>query len=152
MQYEFYLTDDCNRSCKFCKIPKKKFYATQNQAEEFYKIVQKEQEGKLDKYDLLFFGGEPLLNITVLKHLVNLFKDDNRCIMHLTTNADFLDEFLDTKELTRIDKVILSAYDIFKEDVDKMMKHYHYALESEEPYKEKNNRKTTILKYKLNLC
>ena len=45
----------------------------------------------------------------------------------------------------------LVAYDIFKEDVDKMMKHYHYALESEEPYKEKNNRKTTILKYKLNL-
>lgn len=115
MQYEFYLTDDCNRSCKFCKIPKKKFYATQNQAEEFYKIVQKEQEGNLDKYDLLFFGGEPLLNVTVLKHLVNLFKDDNRCIMHLTTNADFLDEFLDTKELARIDKVILSAYDIFKD-------------------------------------
>ena len=35
--------------------------------------------------------------------------------MHLTTNADFLDEFLDTKELARIDKVILSAYDIFKD-------------------------------------
>lgn len=63
----------------------------------------------------MFFGGEPLLNITVLKYLVNLFKDDNRCIMHLTTNADFLDEFLDTKELARIDKVILSAYDIFKD-------------------------------------
>ena len=63
----------------------------------------------------MFFGGEPLLNIAVLKHLVNLFKDDSRCIMHLTTNADFLDEFLDAQELARIDKVALSAYDIFKD-------------------------------------
>ena len=38
-----------------------------------------------------------------------------------------------------------------REEIKDILKSYHYALESEEPYKEKNNRKTTILKYKLNL-
>ena len=37
------------------------------------------------------------------------------------------------------------------EEIKDILKSYHYALESEEPYKEKNNRKTTILKYKLDL-
>ena len=42
-------------------------------------------------------------------------------------------------------------YADFKNKVNDIMNAYHYTLESEEPYKEKNNRKTTILKYKLNL-
>jgi hypothetical protein len=63
----------------------------------------------------MFFGGEPLLNLVVLKHLVNLFKDDRRCIMYLTTNADLLDKFFGSPELLRVNKVTLSAYDIFKD-------------------------------------
>ena len=44
------------------------------------------------------------------------------------------------------------VYDDFIEEIKDVLKSYHYAIESEEPYKEKNNRKTTILKYKLNIC
>ena len=43
------------------------------------------------------------------------------------------------------------VYDDFIEEIKDVLKSYHYALESEEPYKEKKHRKTTILKYKLNL-
>ena len=43
------------------------------------------------------------------------------------------------------------VYDEFIEEIKDILTSYHYTLESEEPYKEKNNRKTTILKYKLNL-
>ena len=43
------------------------------------------------------------------------------------------------------------VYADFKEQVNDIMNAFHYELESEEPYKEKNDRKTTILKYKLNL-
>ena len=42
-------------------------------------------------------------------------------------------------------------YADFKDEVNNIMNAYHYTLEFEEPYKEKNHRKTTILKYKLNL-
>ena len=43
------------------------------------------------------------------------------------------------------------VYADFKDQVNDIMNAFHYELESEEPYKEKNDRKTTILKYKLNL-
>ena len=43
------------------------------------------------------------------------------------------------------------VYADFKIQVNDIMNAYHYTFESEEPYKEKNHRKTTILKYKLNL-
>ena len=42
-------------------------------------------------------------------------------------------------------------YADFKDEVNDIINVYHYTFESEEPYKEKNDRKTTILKYKLNL-
>ena len=42
-------------------------------------------------------------------------------------------------------------YADFKDEVNDIINAYHYELESEEPYKEKNDRKTIILKYKLNL-
>ena len=43
------------------------------------------------------------------------------------------------------------VYADFKDQVNDIMNAYHYTLEFEEPYKEKNDRKTTLLKYKLNL-
>ena len=43
------------------------------------------------------------------------------------------------------------VYADFKEQVNDIMNIYHYTFESEASYKEKNDRKTTILKYKLNL-
>ena len=43
------------------------------------------------------------------------------------------------------------VYADFKNQVNDIMNAYHYTFESEEPYKEKNDRKTTILNYKLNL-
>ena len=43
------------------------------------------------------------------------------------------------------------VYADFKDEVNDIMNAYHYTLESEESYKEKNDRKTTILKCKLNL-
>ena len=43
--------------------------------------------------------------------------------MHMTTNADFLDNFIDSQEISRIDKVTLSAYDIFKDS----SKYINYA-------------------------
>ena len=43
------------------------------------------------------------------------------------------------------------VYADFKDQANDIMNAYHYTFESEEPYKEKNDRKTTILNYKLNL-
>lgn len=42
-------------------------------------------------------------------------------------------------------------YADFKDEVNDIINAYHYTFESEELYKEKNDRKTTILNYKLNL-
>ena len=113
MQYEFYITTDCNRNCTFCKIPKTKFYANIVQADKFYELVKEEQNSSKDAYELNFFGGEPLLNFDVLVHLIDKFKDDSRCLMNMTTNGDFLLLHEDSMQLHRIDNLTVSAYDFF---------------------------------------
>ena len=113
MQYEFYITTDCNRNCKFCKIPKTQFYASKQQVDQFYNIVKEEQASNTATYELNFFGGEPLLNFDVLSYAICKFKDDNRCIMNMTTNGDKLLIYKDSPFLHRIDNLTISAYDFF---------------------------------------
>lgn len=113
MQYEFYITTDCNRNCAFCKIPKTKFYSSRQQVDLFYDIVQKEQYGKTDRYELSLFGGEPLLNYDSLAYIIDKFEDDNRCFTSMTTNGDKLADYKDSIQLHKIDNLTVSAYDFF---------------------------------------
>ena len=59
--------------------------------------------------------------------------------------------YLDGLSCNKDGDIKMIVYADFKDEVNDIMNAYHYTLESEESYKEKNDRKTTILKCKLNL-
>ena len=108
MTYELILTENCNRNCSFCDIKKTDYVETAENIWNFYRTFDRSQ-----KYTLVFFGGEPLLNIDGINEMMRLVEDDD-CDIRLITNGDFIDRFSRIYDKDRI-KVQVSAYDIFKD-------------------------------------
>ncbi len=75
------LTDECNFRCKYCYIENalssKRSFMNENQADNIIKII-KNNSKNIDKYKIIFYGGEPLLNIKILKYFVEQFEAINK--------------------------------------------------------------------------
>jgi sulfatase maturation enzyme AslB (radical SAM superfamily) len=108
MTYELILTENCNRNCSFCDIRKTDYVETVENIRNFYQTFDRGQ-----RYTLVFFGGEPLLNIEGINEMMHLVENDD-CDIRLITNGDFIDRFSLIYDSDRI-KVQVSAYDIFKD-------------------------------------
>lgn len=74
-QLEIFVTMDCNLDCSYCyeKGQHQKKYISNTTIEEIKKIVKKDKTFLCD--NLIFFGGEPMLNQKVIIDLIKYFKD-----------------------------------------------------------------------------
>lgn len=91
----------CNLNCKYCygsdgsygsKIP----FMSEDVAKASIEHLLKRAKG-MKKFQITFFGGEPFLNFSLIKYVVNLCKDmgkrDNKKFQFsVTTNATILDD------------------------------------------------------------
>lgn len=103
------LTNQCNFRCKYCYQDKNHKVMTRQIADD---IIQKVKEilntGQYEEICIHYFGGEPLLNIPILKRLdknIKLIAQNENVKYHtyLTTNGSMLtDELLSTMEFENI--------------------------------------------------
>jgi uncharacterized protein len=87
------LTNDCNLACKYCFVKQKPDYMTYEIAEQAIEWMKENYQArnKTDKLDIVFFGGEPLLQYDeVIVPIVNKYKDI--ASFSITTNGVLLDE------------------------------------------------------------
>lgn len=80
----------------------------------------KAHENKLSKFNINFFGGEPLLQCESIYRVCDEFKDYPHCRFVMTTNGDVIGH-LDKSRLPANFSLGVSAYDIFT-DVGKYVK------------------------------
>ena len=85
------VTDSCNLSCKYCFVQHQPHYMDFNVAKQSIDIFFK---NPMEKYDLTFFGGEPLLCWDqIIIPIVNYCeKKDLNVAFHITSNGTLLDE------------------------------------------------------------
>ena len=94
----FFITEDCNFNCSYCRQKKEKKVMRLSTIESavpfFYPFLE-------EQTTVIFYGGEPLLAFDVLQHAVSLFLElektgKKRLKFSLTTNGSLLtDEILD---------------------------------------------------------
>ena len=92
----------CNLACKYCFVNKGKYdnsgeimtlQVAEAEVEEWLKNLDEKQK----VFNVIFFGGEPLLNLEVIKyivHKVNMRMDElkSQCIYYLTTNGTIIND------------------------------------------------------------
>lgn len=119
MHYHLILTEKCNLQCRYC-------YGKSNKLEEFGSKLEKKfnfdfsepchsniEPEKLKNFLLkdknpvvIFYGGEPLLQIEKIKEIMDSLSDTN-VKFRMQTNGVFLDK-LPTKYLKKIGKILVS--------------------------------------------
>jgi len=113
MHYHILLTESCNSQCRYCygksqqepNILQEKF-KFDFLSPEFSKIDVEQLKVFLDKDKspiIIFYGGEPLLNLEKLKEIMDKIKLPYR----MQTNGLLLDK-LESKYINRIDKILVS--------------------------------------------
>lgn len=98
MECTLYLTEKCNLRCNYCYQGNSKidsFLTRKNLIKSLEYIVENNQIG--DSIDIVFLGGEPLLNHRALYGAVNIIKTDcrwkkERVSFQITTNGILLNE------------------------------------------------------------
>lgn len=112
MLYEIILSEKCTRQCAFCTLKQTDYIESIDNINKYYKHIINYQSLHGNQYFFIsLFGGEPLLNISGVKHCVQLFRNKN-CDINLYTNADLI-ELLYDKDFTQHLTVQISAYEIF---------------------------------------
>jgi len=122
------ITDNCNLRCKYCIYsgiyPEERAHSNTNMSVETVNNVVcfiKNNYLTLSELDIVFYGGEPLLNIPLLKYSINLFKEsflDTNINFVLITNGIAIDpEIIELLKINRF-RVQLSL-DGSKKDHDK---------------------------------
>lgn len=87
------LTSDCNLKCSYCFVDQKREYMTYEIAEKSieWMLSNYKARNKEEKIDIVFFGGEPLLQYeNIIVPLVTKYKDI--ASFSITTNGYLLDE------------------------------------------------------------
>ncbi len=136
-QIIFQITQDCNLRCKYCIFSGKYYYKRNHTNKNISFEVAKEGINKI--YDLIkdrqrkefalgFYGGEPMLNVSIIKNIVAYAEKrfrDFKLSYYLTTNGtlvnlDHLDFFLkkNFKILISLDgpKAIHDRHRVFRND------------------------------------
>ena len=92
MQYSIWVTTGCNMKCKYCYEKEKK--DTMFSKENVHQLVEfiKKTSG-MKKIQVSFFGGEPLLNFSVIKEIVLELEKEHfeKVVYDMTTNGLLLD-------------------------------------------------------------
>lgn len=112
MNYQIYLTEKCTRKCSFCNVQQNEYVESIDNIHKFISTVKSEHH-QFDNFSIDLFGGEPLINISAIKLIVEQF-NDWCCKINLVTNADLLDKYINESFLSRLD-IAISAYDIFND-------------------------------------
>lgn len=98
MLFTFWVTDTCNLQCKYCYEGNKKNYLfmTQQIAEQSIQfVIKKLKEHQTKSCRIVFHGGEPTLNIPIIKYVIDRFsKLGNEYCIHygMTTNCYSISE------------------------------------------------------------
>ncbi|MGM0641788.1 MAG: radical SAM protein [Thermotogota bacterium] len=78
------LTNDCNLKCIYCyQENRNDEFLTKKSADKIINDIEKIKE----KISINFFGGEPLINFSILKYIVEKLKKTRKCLSYsITTN------------------------------------------------------------------
>lgn len=113
-QYEFITTCNCTRDCAFCYVQKSQFMASLDDAKAFISEISRREDAD-GIFDVVFFGGEPLMNIGPIAMIAQAMHDKfKNCKMHIITNCDLLNS-VDVSQFKDLMTWHLSAYDIFND-------------------------------------
>jgi len=107
------ITSDCNMNCKYCYAKKFKKRTAMDSEIMIYTINKILENNKSKEcLNVIFHGGEPLLEKNVIKKIINLYKNQNMNFI-VQTNGKLLDE--DFILFCKLNKVSLSlSVDGFK--------------------------------------
>lgn len=112
MVYELVLTEQCTRKCKFCWVQQSNCIESLDNIQRFVAQVKNSPDSE---FKISLFGGEPLLNLSGIRLVVDSFSRDPRCSsIILTTNADLIQTVLDESWIKDVEWQV-SAYDIFSD-------------------------------------
>lgn len=100
MPYMIWVTTSCNMKCKYCYegVEKENVYLNFEMADKVISYIESDFDEKKESELLIeFHGGEPLLNIPVIKYLTNKIENKYsragiKTVFQLTTNATLLDD------------------------------------------------------------
>lgn len=70
------LTQQCNLNCSYCYVPKKNVYMSFNV---WFEMYSKFKETNTEPYQIDYFGGEPLLNWTLIEEITPIVQKDPFC-------------------------------------------------------------------------
>ena len=96
----FILSTGCNLRCKYCFVENNEFnnHSEINMSKEIgieaaNKFIEYIKENHIFEPQVIFYGGEPFVNYSVMKDVVKCFKDSNLKInLSLVTNGTLLDD------------------------------------------------------------
>lgn len=96
---DLHVTNDCNFRCKYCYglsgegYVNRPVYMTKDVADRVVDYVRRHGTKRLP-VTIIFFGGEPLLNLPIMRHFVDRFADleHPRVQYSITTNASLIDD------------------------------------------------------------
>lgn len=93
-EVQLVITEKCNLACTYCYMNKRPLDMTIEIFEAHYKMLPKILEDyQKDSYNLVFFGGEPLVNLDLVKYIIERVKDDKKLNNKmLITNGLLLNE------------------------------------------------------------
>jgi len=115
---EITTTNACNFNCEYCF--EKNFYPTKTILDQNYNVlVRKIKEltnskwfnSIVNNFQITFWGGEPSLNISMIKNIVNDFKDDQRANFYIYTNGSKIEELLPILESVKPRFRVQISYD-----------------------------------------
>lgn len=93
------LTEMCNFKCVYCYQTKDVHVFSKEDADKFIEQAKELYDGGVERLNIHYFGGEPLLNFDVLKYLdVHMKQIANECSKtyksYITTNGSLLTEMI----------------------------------------------------------
>lgn len=125
MNFTILVTEDCNLNCKYCYEGnnKQKSYMNLGTADKVVEFILNEiKNNPKDKYPLqiVFHGGEPLLNFDIIKYLdrsITKLVVDRPISYHMTTNGTILNDEIKEFIKNKVDSFSISI-DGIKESHD----------------------------------
>jgi len=93
---ELSVTEKCNLGCPYCYVANKnKFMTKETFDENLPKVLEFMERSGTNKLNLSFFGGEPLLNWELIKHVTKIMREEYNDLLSglvIITNMTMIDQ------------------------------------------------------------
>jgi len=108
-EFQLVITEKCNLACTYCYMHNNPTDMSPKTFDKFYeKIGTFLKIYNQESYNTAFFGGEPLLNWSMIKYITNVVKKDNRCkSLIIATNGLLLTE--EKREFLKENNIVISV-------------------------------------------